>query len=106
MFQKQNRADIKREVFTDHPTQAQAEMNIKLAGNNLAPWGFEYEASAVIHYYKKPNTHDYIFIAQTIGFHHIPEGQADVGLKELRRSLMAAYGREEQRRKDTKDENL
>ena len=100
---KHNRADIKRQTFTDHPLEAQSRLNMKTAGMNLTPWGFEYEGSATIHYYKKPGTLEYVFITHLSELHALPEGQADVGLKELRRALMALYGREDKRRTDTKE---
>jgi hypothetical protein len=101
---KQNKADIKRETFLDHPTQDRASMNIKVAGANLAPWGFEHEGSVAVHFYKKPNTHDYIFITHLVQLDKVPEGQADVGLKELRRAMMGVYGREDRRRTDVNEE--
>lgn len=103
---KKNRADIKRETFEDHPAQTLSRTNIQLSGSALAPWGYENVGSLVLHYYQKPGTHDYTFITQLVDLHKVPEGQADVGLKEARRSLMGAYGREDKRRKDTEQEIL
>lgn len=103
---KHSKADIKRDVYQDHPGETQARINTEIAGKNLAPWGFEYEGSATIHYYKKPGTHDFVFITHLTGLGILPEGQADVGLKELRRSLMSFYGQEDKRRKDTQEEIL
>lgn len=100
---KHNRADIKRDTVEDHPMQQRAKMSLEMAGTNLAPWGFEYEGTAAVHYYRKPNTHDFVFITHLVKFNGIPEGQADVGLKELRRALMGLFGREDKRRSDTKE---
>ena len=82
--------------------QDRAKLNLTLAGSNLTPWGFEYEGSVAIHYYKKPGTHDFVFITHVPGM-SIPEAQADVGLKELRRAMMAQFGREDMRRDDTSE---
>ena len=107
--QTHNRADIDRQTYEGqqaHPAQARATDAIQSAGKVLAPWGFKYEGSAVVHYYSKPMTTDFVFGQQLIGMNGIAEGQADVGLKELRRALMGAYGRSDGRRKDTKEEVL
>lgn len=103
---KHNRADIKRQSYEDHPMQNQAKVNLKIAGSNLAPWGMSYEGTAAVHLYKKPGSLDYVFISHLSDMGSIPEGQADVALKELRRALMAQYGREDVRRTDTKEEML
>lgn len=103
---KHNRADIKRETHSDHPLKESSRQQMEIAGKNLAPWGYEYEGSATIHYYKKHNTHDFVFITHLSKLELLPEGQADVGLKELRRALMGYYGREDKRRTDTKEEIL
>jgi hypothetical protein len=102
---KQNRADIKRsDLQTDMAGHANA--NIKIAGTNLKPWDMDYVASATVHLYKRSGSANFAFINQLVGFTQVEEGQADVALKELRRALMAAYGREDKRRSDTKDELL
>jgi hypothetical protein len=103
---KHNRADIQRDTLTDHPAADQSCLQIRLAGANLAPWGLDYKASAVVHYYQQPGTTNFAFIEQLVGISSIPEGQADVGHKTLRKALMKAYGREDVRRKDTKEEIL
>lgn len=93
--------------MTDHPAQEIANRQVRNAGVNLAPWEFDYEASVVVHYYKKRGSdHTYAFLSQLVGLENLPEPQADVGHKELRKALMKAYGREEGRRTDTKDEIL
>lgn len=103
---KQNRADIKRETVNDHPASGRAHECLKGAGRAITPFGYEYQASAVVHLYKMPNSMNFVFANQIIGFDRIEEGHADVAHKELRKSLMKLYGREDGRRKDTKDEML
>jgi len=96
----QNKAEIKRDVYEDHPAQGMARMQVKAAGVNICPLGFEYQGSAVIHFYKQNGTLTFVFGSQLVNIHNIPEAQVDVGLKELRRALMAVFGREDKRRKD------
>lgn len=89
-----NKADISRQDWSDHPVKDRAGAQVRSAGNALTPFGMEYECSAVVHFYRKPGTHQYAFIAQDTGLNAIPEGQADVGLKEMKRHMMGVYGRE------------
>jgi hypothetical protein len=100
---KQNRANIKRDEYKDHPLHDKAALNLTLAGTSLTPWGFEYQGSASVHYYKKSGTHDFVFISHLSKLNNVPEAQSDVGLKELRRAMMAIYGREDKRRTDTQE---
>ncbi len=92
------KADIKRNTVSDHPGQHLAKSQLQLAGKNLAPTLFTYEGSAAVHFYRMPGTDTYAFISQLADIYTLPEGQVDVGLKELRRMLMDAFGREDKRR--------
>lgn len=103
---KHNRADIKRDVLDNHPSSEHSNSSLRIAGKVIAPFGFEYQASAAVHLFKKPGSMDFVFINQIVGFDRIEEGHADVAHKELRKSLMGLYGREDGRRKDTKDEMI
>ena len=92
------KADIKRDEIADHPAQNMANLQVKLAGSNLAPLGFEYQASVAVHFYKQRNSETFAFICQQTDIYKLPEGQVDVGVKELRKALMKSFGREENRR--------
>lgn len=94
-----NRAQIKRDDITDHPARSFAIVGLTNAGKALKPFQFEYQASICLHFYKIPGRDDFAFIFQQAGLPGIQEGQADAGLKELRKQLMAYYGREEKERK-------
>jgi hypothetical protein len=93
-----SKADIKRNTVTDHPAQNLAKSQLQLAGKNLAPTLFKYEGSAAVHFYRMEGTDTYAFISQLADIYTLPEGQVDVGLKELRRMLMDTFGREDKRR--------
>lgn len=101
---KHNKADILRQDGKDLFCKDQSNMNLKIAGFNLKPLGFEYQGSASVHYYRKFGSDDFTFIVQLIGFKDIEEGQADLGWKEMKKSLMKLFGREDKRRTDTKEE--
>ncbi len=88
-------ASVEREVISDHERSVLANGIINQAGKALRPNGFEHQASIVVHLYKATLAdHNFAFINQMVGLDRIPEGQADVALKELRRALMENYGRE------------
>lgn len=100
----QNKADIKRESLHDHPMKPLADMQLKMAGNGLTPWGFDYQGTASVHFFRKNGETTFAFMPHILGMAALEEGQADAGLKELRRVMMAAFGREDTKRGDTKDE--
>lgn len=96
----QNTAKIEREEISDHPAEEFATRSLINAGQNLAPYGFEYQGSVATHFYREKKgiletgKETYAFINQTHDLAKVQEGQADAGLKELRRTMMQAYGRE------------
>ncbi len=72
------------------------------AGNVCKPFGAKLVASVAIHYYEVPgqtdsNVKTFQFVSQRVGLKDVDEGQCDAGLKELKRALMADYGRPEPR---------
>jgi hypothetical protein len=105
-FRKVPKADIQRDTYDEHPLKDASKFQLTVAGTNLAPWGYDYEGSVAMHYYKQKGTHNYVFISQQLGLGKVPEAQADVGLKELRKAMMKTYGREDNRRGDVKEEIL
>lgn len=93
-----NKADIKRDNLTDHPSKSFATVGLTNAGKALKPFQFEYQGSVAIHFYKIEGRDEYAFIVQQVGLPKIPEGQADVGFKEMKRTMMSVYGRETKER--------
>jgi hypothetical protein len=71
--------------------------NLRESGAGITPIGFEFIGSACVHFYRAPNLgneHSYKF-GVIADLDAIQEGNADTGLKELRRRMMQRYGRTE-----------
>lgn len=100
----QNKADIKRESLHDHPMKPMSDMQMRLSGTNLTPWGFDYQGSATVHFFQKKGETVFAFMPHLVGVGALQEGQADAGLKELRKVMMSAFGRTDTKRGDTRDE--
>lgn len=97
-----NTAKVTREVRPKHLTDTKhANHLIRKCGGIVVPRGHEYLGSAVVHYYRKPQkvsplaieqTNEYSVVCQVL-VSDVEEGLADIGHKELKTQLMAAYGR-------------
>lgn len=94
-----NQAKIDRVDAKNHPGRTYAKAMLENTAACLKP-GIEYkhQGSFAVHMYKVENQDTYSFVCQMVGLDEIPEGQTDVGLKELRKQLMAQYGRTEKTR--------
>lgn len=91
-----NKAKIDRQDALDHPGRLMAKGMLQKAALSLQPAPtMEHRASFAVHMFQVGDGTDYAFVVQSVGLDQIPEGMTDVGLKELRRQLMAIYGREE-----------
>ncbi len=90
----QNKAIIDRANADEHPAKGLSNRLVKNAADMLKPHGCDYQGSVVLHYYRVPNTNDFAFITSIVDMKTVEEGQADVGFKELQRSIMATYGKE------------
>ena len=90
-----NRPKVKitRENRPDHPSSGRSRSLMKDAGQALAPFDFDYQASVCVHFYKQTNQELYAFIVHQTGLNGIPEPQADAGFKEMQRAMMSVYGR-------------
>lgn len=79
----------------DDPCVEKANHHLRESGKSYIPPGSEFIGSACVHYYRAPNLgddHTYHFgIIADLDL--VGEGNADVGLKELRKRMMQRYGR-------------
>lgn len=97
---KRNKADVSREKIESYEIRFKEikEKMVEVA-KLLQPLGFEYAGLAAVFLFedtqnKYSANHNYVFCSQTL-LEDVPEGQADVAFKELKKAMMEAYGREE-----------
>ena len=78
----------------DNDTRNHSKQLIARAGEALTPEGCVYVGSAVVHVYERVGKHGEMSCVSYTGFSKaITEVQAGLAMDELRRKLMAAYGR-------------
>lgn len=96
---KRNKADIQRERVSNDVWLLGAKDRINKISEEIKPDTFESAGFAIVMMYKNESNKvnpEYRFACfSSLG--KVEEGFADVGLKELRRNMMEAYGREQPR---------
>lgn len=94
---KRNKAEVTRETLSKEDARA-AEINARARdlAKIVCPVGFEYAGQATVYLFSNEadkNRPVFVFVNQVM-LSNVPEGQADVAFKELKKAMMNAYGRE------------
>lgn len=82
------------QVKSDDERRKKSEDLMKRSGEVMKPVGYEHVGSATVHFYKNMFAQDNFSTVTMSQVSRVPEGFADMGWKELRKSLMRAFGRE------------
>ena len=97
MDKAKNKAKVTREDRPQSdPSVEESNHYLRKSGQSVRLAGSEYLGSVCVHYYRKPNTeHTHTFqFGVMASLKRVDEGNADVGLKELRKRMMQYYGRD------------
>lgn len=94
-LQKKNKAEIISETVRALSLEQQAaNKSLKRAGEILVPFGCDYLGSVAVHYYSDSESSKTAFsLATQVSLEKVTEGLADFGEKQLKKAMMAAYGR-------------
>ena len=87
----------REEKKQDDPSVEAANHHLRESGRACRPIRSDYIGSACVHFYREPNLgNEHTFHFGIIAdLDLVQEGNADVGLKELRKRMMQRYGRTE-----------
>lgn len=83
---------ITRGTLQHHQNREKSLAHIVLSGEALRPLEYEYQGSAVVHFYAHRGNL-FSFITHSTDMKKVPEQQASAGVVELSRALMSKYGR-------------
>lgn len=86
------RTKIRKGSLQNHPQRKKSLELIEESGRALKPMLYEYQGSAVVHYYALRGN-EFAFIAHCTDMTKIPEQQASAGITQLAQAMMSKYGR-------------
>lgn len=91
-LKKEKKIAIEKTLNSDERTREAINI-LRFGGHKLCDWQEEYLGSAVVHFYRPVNKLDDLVIKTQTPIGTVNEVQAYLGLTELKRKMMAAFGR-------------